>query len=125
MWEEDTLKEKSPSPCDTRPATDWGNSATRQTRAPICASCASRSRFPVPEAGWKGTEMANYPTITKRPTIDISRRAVALIAGIGLLVMAVLAPFAHFGVLPSLIVPADAAATVQNITDSEGLFRLA
>ncbi len=61
--------------------------------------------------------------ITKRPTADISRRAVALIAGIGLLVMAVLAPLAHFGVLQNLVVPADAAATVENITASEGLFR--
>jgi len=78
-----------------------------------------------PEGRWKGTEMANYPTTTKRPTADIPRRAVALIAGIGLLVMAVLAPFAHFGVLQNLIVPADAAATVENITASEGLFRVA
>jgi hypothetical protein len=63
--------------------------------------------------------------IMKQPTVDISRRAVALIAGIGLLVMAVLAPLAHFGVLPNLIVPADAAATVENIIASEGLFRVA
>jgi hypothetical protein len=69
--------------------------------------------------------MTNHSTITKRPTADISRRAVALIAGIGLLVMAVLAPFAHFGVLQNLIVPADAVATVENITASEGLFRVA
>ena len=67
--------------------------------------------------------MANQ--ITRRPTVDISRRAVALIAGIGLLVMAVLAPLARFGVLQNLVVPADAAATVENITASEGLFRLA
>jgi hypothetical protein len=63
--------------------------------------------------------------IMKQPTVDISRRAVALIAGIGLLIMAVLAPLAHFGVLPNLIVPADAAATVENIIASEGLFRVA
>src|SRR5919112_4068897 len=109
MWEEGTPEEKSPSPCDTRPATDWGNSATSQTREPTCPSRTSRSRFPVPKAGWKGTEMANQ--ITKQPTTDISRRAVALIAGFSLLVMAVLAPFARFGVLQNLIVPADAAAT--------------
>jgi hypothetical protein len=29
---------------------------------------------------------------------DVSQRKVALIAGLGLLLMAVLAPFAHFGV---------------------------
>ncbi len=67
--------------------------------------------------------MANQ--ITKQPTVDISRRAVALIAGIGLLVMAVLAPLARFGVLQNLVVPADAAATIENIIASEGLFRLA
>ncbi len=63
--------------------------------------------------------------ITKQPTVDISRRAVALIAGFSLLVMALLAPFARFGVLQALVVPADAAATVNNIIASEGLFRVA
>ena len=63
--------------------------------------------------------------ITRRPTADISRRKVALIAGLGLLVMAVLAPFALLSVLPNLIVPADAAATVNNFIASEGLFRIA
>lgn len=56
---------------------------------------------------------------------DDARRRIALTAGIGLLFMAVLAPLAHFGVLQDLIVPTDAAATVANITASEGLFRLA
>ena len=63
--------------------------------------------------------------ITRPPTADISQRKVALTAAISLLVMAVLAPFALFGVLPNLIVAADAAATVENITASEGLFRIA
>ncbi len=63
--------------------------------------------------------------ITKRPIADISQRKVALIAGFSLLVMALLAPFAHFGVLQALVVPADAAATVNNIIASEGLFRVA
>jgi hypothetical protein len=53
------------------------------------------------------------------------RRRIALTSGLGLLFMAVLAPLAHFGVLQDLIVPTDAAATVANITASEGLFRLA
>jgi hypothetical protein len=68
--------------------------------------------------------MTNHPTITKRPTTDISPRKVALIAGIGLLFIALLSPFVHFGVLQSLVVPADAAATVDKITASEGLFRI-
>jgi len=68
--------------------------------------------------------MTNYPS-TDRPTADISPRKMALIAGFGLLVMAVLAPFALFGVLQTLVVPADAGATVDNIVASEGLFRFA
>src|SRR4028118_905312 len=77
-------------------------------------------------AGQVGREpkMMNHPTITKRPTADISPRKVALIAGIGLLFIALLSPFAQFGVLQSLVVPADAAATVENIIASEGLFRI-
>jgi hypothetical protein len=49
----------------------------------------------------------------------------ALIAGVGLLLMAVMAPLAHFGVLENLVVPGDAATTVGNIAADEGLFRLA
>ncbi len=62
--------------------------------------------------------------ITKRPTADISQRKVALTAAISLLVLALLAPFALFGVLQTLVVPTDAAATVENIIASEGLFRI-
>jgi hypothetical protein len=67
--------------------------------------------------------MTNYPTTPNPSRPEISPRRVALIAGVGLLIMAVLAPFALFGVIQSLVVPADAAATVQNIVASEGLFR--
>lgn len=67
--------------------------------------------------------MTSHPTTTKRPTADISQRKVALTAAIGLLIMALLAPLALFGVLQTLVVPADAAATVENIIASEGLFR--
>lgn len=62
--------------------------------------------------------------IARRPTADISQRKVALTAAIGLLVMALLAPFALFGVLQNLVVPTDAAATVENIIASERLFRI-
>jgi hypothetical protein len=61
--------------------------------------------------------------MTKQPTAQISQRKVALIAGLALLLNALLAPFAQFGVLQNLVVPADAAATVENIIASEGLFR--
>ena len=62
---------------------------------------------------------------TRLQAADSSQRRVALVAGLGLLVMAVLAPIAHFGVLQSLIVPTDAAVTVDNIVSSEGSFRFA
>jgi Domain of unknown function (DUF4386) len=57
-----------------------------------------------------------------RPAPDHRQRRVALAAAIGLLSMAILAPFAQFGVLASLIVPSDAAATTNNIAASTGLF---
>jgi hypothetical protein len=62
---------------------------------------------------------------TRPHNAEPSQRWVALVAGLGLLVMAVLAPIAHFGVLQSLIVHTDGAATVANIVASEGSFRFA
>jgi hypothetical protein len=53
---------------------------------------------------------------------DTSRRRAAFVAATGLLAMAILAPFAQFGVLATLIVPADPAATTSNIAASIGLF---
>ena len=68
----------------------------------------------------------NNPTLPNRSAaLGISRRRVALTAGISLLLMAVLAPLAHFGVLQNLVVSGDAAATIGNIVADEGLFRLA
>ena len=50
---------------------------------------------------------------------------VALATAVSLLLMALLAPFAQFGVLKTLIVPADAAATTSNIGASLVLFQAA
>lgn len=61
-------------------------------------------------------------TSANPPTADHSKRKFALVAAIGLLLMALLAPFAQFAVLASLIVPTDAAATTNNIAASLGLF---
>ena len=57
-----------------------------------------------------------------RPAADHSRRKVALAAALGLLFMALLASFAQFGVLASLIEPTDAASTTNDIAASIGLF---
>jgi len=54
---------------------------------------------------------------------DGSPRKIALVAGLGLLIMALLAPFAVFGVLEALVVSGDPTATFNNISESEGLFR--
>ncbi len=55
---------------------------------------------------------------------DISERQAALAAGFGLLVMCFLAPIAYFSVIQNLIVQGDAQATVANIMDSLGSFRI-
>lgn len=58
-------------------------------------------------------------------SFGLSARQAALAAGSGLLVMALLAPFAFFGVLQALIVPGDPEATVANFLAGHGRFRLA
>ncbi|MGB7805331.1 MAG: DUF4386 domain-containing protein, partial [Actinomycetota bacterium] len=56
-------------------------------------------------------------------TRRLSTRTVAVIAGWSYLAIFVLALFANFVGHEQLIDPDDAAATVRNILDSEGLFR--
>lgn len=51
----------------------------------------------------------------------ISLGQAALMAGVGLLVVTITAPFAQFYVFPSLLAPGDAALTVQNLSESRGL----
>jgi hypothetical protein len=62
--------------------------------------------------------------VTRAPAAAyLSARQAVLIAGCALLAMAILAGFAQFAVLKTLIVPTDAAATIGNLRESEGLFR--
>ena len=55
---------------------------------------------------------------------EISVKKAAIIAGIGLLLMAIIAPIANFSILQKLVVTADASKTVANILANEGLFRI-
>ena len=61
---------------------------------------------------------------TSNRIADISLSNSAIIAGIGLILMAILAPIANFAILQKLIVSGDSATTVSNIVSSEGLFRI-
>lgn len=56
------------------------------------------------------------------PANRISLRTAALIAGLGLLIMVVAAPFAELYVYPKLVVPNNAAETAQNIMVNRTLF---
>lgn len=50
-------------------------------------------------------------------------RNASLTAGVGLLLMSVLAGFGYFAAVEGLVTPGDAAQTARDITASEGLFR--
>lgn len=54
---------------------------------------------------------------------SISQRQAAIIAGVALVLMAIVAGFAYGFVFTSLVVPGNAVVTAQNITNSEILFR--
>lgn len=64
-------------------------------------------------------------SLTAASRLPGTQPKVALVTAVSLLLMAVLAPFAQFGLLKTLIVPADAAATTSNIAASLGLFQAA
>lgn len=55
---------------------------------------------------------------------DITLKNSAIIAGIGLIIMSIVAPIANFSILEGLVVPDDPGKTVSNIEASEGLFRI-
>lgn len=54
---------------------------------------------------------------------DLSLRRAAMVAGLGLLLMAILAPIAYLNTFQSLVRFDDAALTAQNILNSMGAFR--
>lgn len=61
---------------------------------------------------------------TSNRIADISLSNSAIIAGIGLILMAILAPIANFAIVQKLVVPNDTAKTINNIIASEELFRI-
>lgn len=69
----------------------------------------------------ESAQLETTPTLISQA--GTPQRTAALISGLGLLVMAILAPIAVFGVLGSLVVSGDPAATFDNIAGSQGLFR--
>jgi uncharacterized Tic20 family protein len=70
----------------------------------------------------KGDKMDSFKD-SAQPS-GVSARTAAMVAGLGLLLMAVLAPFANFYALGTLVVANDAKATAENIVASSSLFRI-
>ena len=69
--------------------------------------------------------MSNSPeSVGKFQANEMEPRTAAVISGVGLLLMAVIAAPANFGAIQSVIVPGDAAATASNILTTETTFRL-
>jgi hypothetical protein len=60
----------------------------------------------------------------KNQLSDVPQKQSAIVAGLGLLIMAILAFFANFFVVQGLVVPEDAAKTMSNIMANQMLFRL-
>ena len=54
---------------------------------------------------------------------QITTKNAAIIAGIGLLLMAIIAPIANFAIIQKIIVPGDASTTISNIIASASAFR--
>jgi len=65
-----------------------------------------------------------HAAATRTTAHDISLRQAAIVAGLALLVLAVLAPIANFGILHKLVVAGDAQTTAQNLAAAPGLFRI-
>jgi hypothetical protein len=61
---------------------------------------------------------------TQNQFAEISIKNSAIIAGISLLLMAIIAPIANFAILQGLIDPNDVAKTVSNIKENIGTFRI-
>ena len=54
---------------------------------------------------------------------DISLAQAAMIAGIGYLIMIIIAPFSYGYVYSGIVIPEDAQLTINNVNNNEMLFR--
>lgn len=61
-------------------------------------------------------------TVQKQKSIGMTRKQAAVIAGVSLLIMAVIAPIASFGILTKLVVDGDTASTIANIAAAKGQY---
>lgn len=67
-------------------------------------------------------------SISNQGTISPNRTSLAkaaLLAGLGLLIMVIAAPFAELYALPKLVIPGNAMVTMQNIIQNKALFTFA
>jgi Domain of unknown function (DUF4386) len=81
------------------------------------------NRTDYPRVEHHGTD-APPPPASRRWTANWSMRNASITAGVGLLLMSVLAGFGNFVALDGLVTEGDAAQTAQDILASQGLFRL-
>jgi hypothetical protein len=65
------------------------------------------------------------PIAAASPQRDTSLRTAALLAGLGLLAMTIIAGATNFGVVGNLAVPGDPSATAANLVEAGNLVRLA
>jgi hypothetical protein len=61
------------------------------------------------------------PVVTMESQASVRRASIT--AGVGILLMSVLAVFGNFAAVAGLVTPGDAARTATDITESEGVFR--
>ena len=88
------------------------------TSAPVGTTNPDRASWPLQQC----KERLLTPSNPGAPQQGLPLGTAALVAGIGLLLMVVSAPFAQLLVFPELVAPGDAAQTASNLTQNRGLF---
>lgn len=93
--------------------------------APTTPAALDRDRHAAPDATVSAATLHSGQANGTPPSRPAwSPRTASLIGGVALLVLAVLAGLANFGVVEVLVTPGDAVRTTQDLIDSEALFRL-